>query len=92
MIRKIILSLCLIVLFVALLSVLASPLFSIWGNKDVAKYYLENGMRETGSSNIVSAIVWDLRGFDTMGEETVLFTAAAGISAVVIFGFIGRKR
>ncbi len=92
MIRNVILSVCLAFLFVSLFTVLASPLFSSWGNKDVARYYLENSFRETGSSNIVSAIVWDLRGFDTLGEETVLFTAAAGISAVVILGFIGRKR
>jgi multisubunit Na+/H+ antiporter MnhB subunit len=92
MIREIVLSLCLAVLFASLFAVVAAPLFSNWNNKDVARYYLDDGFRETGSSNIVSAIVWDLRGFDTMGEETVLFTAAAGISAVVILGFIGRKR
>lgn len=42
-------------------------------------HYLEKGLEETGSANIVNAIVWDFRGYDTLGEEAVLFTAAMGI-------------
>lgn len=92
MIRVLALAACLAILFISVIAVLGSPVFSSWENKHVAEYYIENGMKETGSSNIVSAIVWDLRGFDTLGEETVLFTAAACISAVIIFGLIGRKK
>jgi multicomponent Na+:H+ antiporter subunit B len=90
--RRIIVAICLTVIFISLFTVFNSPIFSSWKNKDVALYYLENGLEETGSSNIVSSIVWDFRGFDTMGEETVLFTSVACISALVIFGFIGRRK
>ena len=78
--------LCLMVLLVSILGVLVSPGFSGWERKDVSWYYLEGAQKSTGSTNLVSAIVWDFRGFDTLGEETVLFTAAVGVFTVIIFG------
>ncbi len=42
-------------------------------------YFIKNGQRETGSNNIVSSVVFDYRGFDTLGEATVLFTAVTGV-------------
>ena len=30
-------------------------------------YYIRNGQRETGSNNIVASVVFDYRGFDTLG-------------------------
>ncbi len=52
------------------------------GAREVASYYLESGTTATGSPNIVNSIVWDFRGYDTLGEETVLFTAALGVFLV----------
>lgn len=52
------------------------------GDRDVATYYLENGLEGVGSPNIVNSIVWDFRGYDTLGEETVMFTAALGVFLV----------
>lgn len=89
--RNAVFSLCIIILFVSITSVLASPLFNNWESKDIARYYIEEGMKETGSANIVNSIVWDFRGFDTLGEEIVLFTAAVGVLTVIIFGFKIRK-
>ncbi len=43
-----------------------------------SQYYLDNCARETGAANIVSAIVLDYRGYDTLGEVTVLFGAILG--------------
>lgn len=40
---------------------------------------------EDGSANIVTAIVVDYRGFDTLGEVTVLFIAASGV-IMLLFG------
>jgi multisubunit Na+/H+ antiporter MnhB subunit len=37
---------------------------------------------ETGASNTVTSVVFDYRGFDTLGEATVLFTAVAGVILV----------
>ena len=63
------------------------PAFGSWGNRHVAEFYLERGLELTGSPNIVNAIVWDFRGYDTLAEETVLFCAALGV-----FMIIRRKR
>jgi multicomponent Na+:H+ antiporter subunit B len=38
---------------------------------------------ESGSANIVTSVVANYRSFDTLGEITVLFLAAAGIGVVL---------
>ena len=45
-------------------------------------YFIENAQSETGANNVVTSIVFDYRGFDTLGEATVLFTAVVGIVAL----------
>lgn len=49
----------------------------------VGDYYIEKGREETGASNIVTSVVVNYRGFDTLGEVTVLFVAAIGLGAVL---------
>ena len=49
----------------------------------VGKYYVAEGVRETGATNIVTSVVLNYRGFDTLGEVTVLFIAALGLGAVL---------
>ena len=49
----------------------------------VAPRYLEDGPRETGIPNVVTAVLASYRGFDTLGETTVVFTAGAGIIALL---------
>jgi multisubunit Na+/H+ antiporter MnhB subunit len=56
----------------------------------VAKEYIEQGLNKTGATNIVAAIILDFRGYDTLGEATVLFTAVIGVLAVI--RRIGRIR
>ncbi|HQP47538.1 MAG TPA: MnhB domain-containing protein [Spirochaetota bacterium] len=46
-------------------------------------YYLRNSQTETGSNNVVSSIVFDYRGFDTLGEATVLFLVVTSISMLL---------
>jgi multicomponent Na+:H+ antiporter subunit B len=53
----------------------------------VARYYIENALPETGVPNIVTAVLASYRGFDTLGEVTVIFTAA-----VAVMLLIGGKR
>jgi multicomponent Na+:H+ antiporter subunit B len=55
----------------------------------VSKEYLRTGAEKTGASNIVTSILLDFRGYDTLGEATVLFTAIVG--AFVILRRRGRK-
>ena len=43
---------------------------------------IENAQSETGANNAVTSVVFDYRGFDTLGEATVLFTAVAGVILV----------
>lgn len=48
-------------------------------HQHVAPRYLEQGKAETGVPNIVTAVLASYRGFDTLGETTVIFTAGVGI-------------
>jgi multicomponent Na+:H+ antiporter subunit B len=45
-------------------------------------FYLAEGLRSSGSPNSIAAVLLDFRGYDTLGEATVLFTALMG--AVVL--------
>lgn len=40
---------------------------------------ISNAQTDTGANNAVTSVVFDYRGFDTLGEATVLFTAVAGV-------------
>ena len=42
-------------------------------------YIIQNTQSETGTNNAVTAVVFDYRGFDTLGEATILFTAVTGV-------------
>src|ERR1700733_318463 len=44
---------------------------------------LRHAIAQTNATGVVSAINFDYRGFDTVGEEFILFTAAAGMSVVL---------
>jgi multicomponent Na+:H+ antiporter subunit B len=44
---------------------------------------LSRAVAQTNATGVVSAINFDYRGFDTLGEEFILFTAAAGMSVVL---------
>jgi multicomponent Na+:H+ antiporter subunit B len=49
----------------------------------VAPRYLAEGPRETGVPNVVTAVLASYRGFDTLGETVVVFTAGAGVIALL---------
>lgn len=42
-------------------------------------YMIQNSQNETGANNVVAAVLFDYRGFDTLGEATILFTAVTGV-------------
>ena len=50
-------------------------------NNEVAQKYIEDGLEDTGATNIVAGMILDYRAFDTLGESSVLFTA---VMAVII--------
>ena len=49
----------------------------------VAPRYLAQSVAETGVPNVVTAVLASYRGFDTLGEVTVVFTAGAGVIALL---------
>ena len=56
----------------------------------VSPRYIEHSYTETGAPNFVTAVLADYRGYDTLGETTVIFTA--GLACVLILGAdIGRS-
>lgn len=48
-------------------------------NTHVGAAYLERNMAETDIPNVVTAVLASYRGFDTLGETTVIFTAGIGV-------------
>ena len=57
----------------------------------VAPYYIGQTAREIDIPNLVTAILASYRGFDTLGEVVVIFTAGIGV-ALLLGGFVARDR
>ena len=51
-------------------------------NQHVTPVYIERSVQDTGSPNIVTGLLADYRGFDTMWETTVMFLA--GLTVVML--------
>jgi multicomponent Na+:H+ antiporter subunit B len=49
----------------------------------VAPRYLQEAVEKTGVPNVVTAVLASYRGYDTLGETTVVFTAGAGVVALL---------
>lgn len=60
-------------------------------NVHVAPYYLDRTDDEIGVPNVVTAVLASYRGFDTLGEVFVIFTAGMAV-LMLIGGHLGRKR
>jgi len=54
----------------------------------VAPHYINRSGEEIGIPNIVTSVLASYRGFDTLGETVVVFTAAVGV--LLLLG--GRRR
>ncbi len=89
MIRKVVYAIFVATIVLALVMFFAAYPFG--KNKmTVGEYYLNNGVAQTGAANIVTSVVLDYRGFDTLGEVSVLFAAAAGVA--ILFFMVGDRR
>ena len=55
----------------------------------LSAYFADAAPRLAHGYNVVNVILVDFRGFDTMGEITVLVTVAIGVRALLL---IGRER
>jgi multicomponent Na+:H+ antiporter subunit B len=80
-----------LVLFAA--GVLALAAFYLWGMTGLPGFGHYPGpygmiinkiaIAQTNATGVVSAVNFDYRGFDTVGEEFILFAAAAGVATVL---------
>lgn len=90
----------LLLIFLALLiyaSVGLSPRGDLnsWVNREesaanspnAATYYIRHAYHDTHSPNMVTAILADYRGYDTLGEETVILTAG-----IICFLLLRREK
>jgi multicomponent Na+:H+ antiporter subunit B len=53
-------------------------------SRHVSPRYIERGADETGAPNMVTAVLADYRGYDTLGETVVIFTG--GLACLLILG------
>jgi multicomponent Na+:H+ antiporter subunit B len=58
----------------------------------VVPRYLERGEEEAGAKNIVTGIILNYRGYDTMGEVSVIFSALCAVVAILGREKRGRSR
>lgn len=56
----------------------------------VTQRYLVDSARETGVPNTVTSVLASYRGYDTLGETVVIFTA--GIAVLLLLGRAARRR
>ena len=49
----------------------------------ISVQYLERSISETGVPNVVTSVLASYRGFDTLGEVIVVFTAAIGVLSIL---------
>lgn len=52
-------------------------------NLNIVPRYLEHGEQEAGTKNIITGILFNYRGYDTMGEVAIIYAASAGVLAVL---------
>ena len=57
-------------------------------NSHLGAKFLADSVRETTIPNVVTSVLADYRGFDTLGETTVVFTAGIGVLVLLK----GRKK
>lgn len=61
-------------------------------NNQVSSRYIESGLQETGSVNIVTGMILTYRAFDTFGETNVLFIATCCVMILLMLDEALLKR
>lgn len=60
-------------------------------NQHVTPTYISRSAVDTGSPNIVTGVIIDYRGFDTMYETTVMFLAGLTTVLILTSNRVGRR-
>lgn len=50
---------------------------------EMDEYFNRFSQEEVAANNAVTAVVFDYRGYDTLGEATVLFVAVTGVALIL---------
>ncbi len=61
----------------------ANRIGSLDNPETVAAYYLDKSPNDLKVANTITAVVVNFRGFDTLGEVSVLFLAATGLASIL---------
>lgn len=69
------------------LGTLALAAMQLPDNHSISRYFVENAYTKGGGTNVVNVILVDFRGFDTLGEITVL-----AVVALTVFALLRRFR
>jgi multicomponent Na+:H+ antiporter subunit B len=78
----------LITIFVAVTLIYGTLDMPKWGDPNspasthVSPYYLHHSLEQTATPNVVTSVLADYRGYDTLGETTVIFTA--GMACILL--------
>ena len=81
--KKMIVLLVSLLVLSAFLGVVAMTLtFGAPKMTDMDDYFLRYGQEQTGTNNQCTSVTFDFRGFDTLGESTVLFCAVIGVALI----------
>lgn len=94
--------------FVAILFVIITGALLIYGSLDIAAYgsldsasyqhplvaqwFIEKSFGETGMPNIVTSVLASYRGYDTLGETVVVFTAAVAVWSIIGLRHVNNSR
>ncbi|HSV30849.1 MAG TPA: hydrogen gas-evolving membrane-bound hydrogenase subunit E [Atribacteraceae bacterium] len=76
--------------FILTMAVIDMPVFGdpeAPAHRHIAPRYIARAYEETGVPNMVTAIILDYRGYDTLGELTVIFAGGAAVLSLLV----GRK-
>ena len=60
--------------------------------RHVSPRYIEKGLSETGAHNLVTGVIVDYRGYDTLGETVVILTAGLACLLILGLGPMGAPR
>ena len=71
-----------ILLAFLLMSMMSMRPFGEPADTSMDDYFIENSQKEISSNNVVTAVLFDYRGMDTLVEASILFAAATGVFLV----------
>lgn len=73
----------LVVLLAIFLLFIFYEIHNLDSKRYLSEHYISEGVQETGAINLVTSVLYDYRGFDTLGEATVILIASSTLAFLV---------